>query len=168
MRTLGGICRRVSSLPLYLLHRRRFGANYRAALREDGARVNQRGSAAAFHMEAADGCVSLLVRDGRLNLRSDLPNEDAVRLVMSAIDFAPMPAPAAAIFRVTADGQTSEVRRVDGHLVHSGELPTSLPARIFMASIAQAIEERFSALMCGAIALDGHLVRAKELPAASA
>jgi hypothetical protein len=99
------------------------------------------------------------VRDGRLKLHGDLPNEDAVDMVIGAIDFALMPAPDAAIFRVTVDDRTSAVWRVDGHLVHSGNLPTSLPARIFMASIAGAIEAKFGALMCGAVVLDGRRVR---------
>jgi hypothetical protein len=150
MHTLGGICRWMSSLPRQWAGRS--GADYRAALREN--------SVVAFHMEAADGRVlSLLVRDGRLKLHSDLPSEDAVRLVMGAVDFALRPAPSAAIFRVTVDDRTSEVRRVDGHLVHSGDLPASLPARIFMASIAGAIESKSGALMCGAIALDGRRIR---------
>jgi hypothetical protein len=119
----------------------------------------QANSVVPLHIEAANGrSLSLLVRDGRLDFRGDLPNEDAVRMLMGLVDFALMPAPDAAIFRVKAGGRTSEVRRVDGHLVHSGNLPTSLPARIFMASIAEEIEAKFDALMCGAVALDGRRV----------
>jgi hypothetical protein len=159
MRTLGGICRWVSSLPLHWTCRGRSGADDRAALREGDARLNQP-NVVVLHVEAADGRVlSLLVRDGRLKLHSDLPNEDAVDMVMGAVDFALRPAPDAAIFRVTVDGRISELRRVDDHLVHGGNLPTSLPARIFMASIAGAIEAKFGALMCGAVALDGRRVR---------
>jgi hypothetical protein len=122
--------------------------------------LNHPNGAAALQVEAADGRVlSLLVRDGRLRLRGDLANEDAVQLVMETIDFAPRPAPDAAIFSLTVDGRTSEVWRVDGHLVYSGDLPTSLPVRLFMASVADAIEARFGASRCGAIALDGHRFR---------
>jgi hypothetical protein len=157
MRTLGGIYQWV--LSLHWTCRGRSDADDRAALKAADARLNHP-NVVVLHVEAADGRVlSLLVRDGRLKLHSDLPNEHAVRLVMGAVDFALRPAPSAAIFRVTVNGCTSEVRRVDGHLVHSGNLPTSLPARIFMASIAEAIEARFGALMCGAIALDGPRVR---------
>jgi mannose/cellobiose epimerase-like protein (N-acyl-D-glucosamine 2-epimerase family) len=122
--------------------------------------LNHPNRAAALHVEAADGRVlSLVVRVGRLRLRGDLANEDAVKLVMETVDFALRPAPGAAIFSVTVDGRTSEVRRSDGHLVYSGDLPTSLPVRLFMASVAEAIEARFGASMCGAIALDGRRVR---------
>jgi hypothetical protein len=157
MRTLGGIYRWVSSLQWTC--RGRSDADHCAALKDGDARLNHP-NVVVLHVEAADGRVlSLLVRDGRLKIHSDLPNEDAVRLVMRAIDFGLMPASDAAIFRVTVGGRTSAVRRVDGQLVHSGNLPTSLPARIFMASIAEVIEAKFGALMCGAVVLDGRRVR---------
>jgi hypothetical protein len=88
-------------------------------------------------------------------LRGNLANEEAVQLVLETFGFALGPAPDAAIFSVTVDGRTSKVRHADGHLVHSGDLPTSLPVRIFMASVAEAIEAQFGASMCGGIALDG-------------
>jgi hypothetical protein len=152
MRSLGGVRRWVSSLPVHWTGRGRSGPDDRAALREEGA--------AALHVEAADGRVlSLVVRDGRLRLLGDLAHEDAVPLVMEMVDFAARAAPGAAIFSVTVDGRTSEVRRADDHLVYSGDFPTSLPVRLFMASVAEAIEARFGASMCGAIALDGRRVR---------
>jgi hypothetical protein len=157
MRSLGGICRWVLSLPAHWTCR---SGDYRAALREGDAMLNHPNRAVALHVEAADGRVlSLVVRDGRLRLRGDLANEDAVQLVMESVDFALRPAPGAAIFSVTVDGRTSEVRRSDGHLVYSGDLPTSLPVRLFMASVAEAIEARYGASMCGAISLDGRRVR---------
>jgi hypothetical protein len=151
MRSLGGIRRWVSSLPVHWTDRGRSRATSRAALRQEGT--------VALQIEAADGRVlSLVVRDGRLRLRGDLANEDAVPLVLETVEFAHRAAPGAAIFSVTVDGSTSEVRRADGHLVCSGDLPTSLPVRIFMATVAEAIEGRFGASMCGAIALDGRRV----------
>jgi hypothetical protein len=151
MRSLGGIRRWVSSLPVHWTDRGRSGAASRAALRQEGT--------GALQVEAADGRIlSLVVRDGRLGLRGDLAHEDAVPLVLGTVDFAPRAAPGAAIFSVTVEGRTSEVRRADGHLVYSGDLQTSLPVRIFMATVAEAIEARSGASMCGAIALDGRRV----------
>jgi hypothetical protein len=121
--------------------------------------LNHPNRPAVLHVDAADGRVlSLVVRDGRLRLRGDLANEDAVQSVMETVDYAVRPA-LGAIFSVTVDGRTSEVRRSDGHLVYSGDLLTSLPVRLFMASVAEAIEARFRASMCGATALDGRRVR---------
>jgi hypothetical protein len=71
MRSLRAICRWEASLSLHWTCHGRSGADYRAALRDGDARLNQPNSVLAFHMEAADGRVSLLVRDGRLKLRND-------------------------------------------------------------------------------------------------
>jgi hypothetical protein len=101
-----------------------------------------------LHVEAPDGrALDLVMKDSMLVLRGNLATDDAVRLVVDAVDWPIKTEPGASLFSVTVDDRTAAVRRVDGELVLSGDLPVSLPARVFMAAIAAALEEKFDTLI---------------------
>jgi hypothetical protein len=101
-----------------------------------------------LHVESPDGrALDLVMKDSMLALRGELPTDDAVRLVVDAVDWPIMTEPGGSLFSVTVDDRTAAVRRVDGELVLSADLPVSLPARVFMAAIAAALEEKFGTLL---------------------
>jgi hypothetical protein len=101
-----------------------------------------------LHVESPDGRVlDLVMKDSMLVLRGELPADDAVQLVVDAVDWPIMTEPGVSLFSVTVDDRTAAVQRVDGELLLSGDLPVSLPARVFMAAIAAALEEKFSTLV---------------------
>ena len=101
-----------------------------------------------LHVESPDGrALDLVMKDSMLVLRGNLATDDAVQLVVDAVDWPIRTEAGVSLFSVTVDDRTAAVRRVDGELVLSGDLPVSLPARVFMAAIAAALEEKFDTLV---------------------
>jgi hypothetical protein len=115
----------------------------------------------AVHVEAADGRVLLLlVRDGlrlrviwRTRMRSSWRRRRST--LLSDLHRA---VPSSASQSTAAPQKCGALTAIS----YTADLPTSLLVRLFMASVAEAIEARFGASMCSAIALDGRRVRFRQ------